>query len=180
LLKNLQMRIGLKLSFLCLFVVAAHWVTAQNNFLIFVTQDGDVAIRITLENAYFHISQSGEVEEFGSLTSGKISYNLNGQVDRIGSAKISYNIYDKVSRVGETSISYNINHAVDRIDTLNISYNINGNIEKVGCINFSYNIHNKVNRIGSSDISYDVFNKVNMISDRDGLIMFCNKTKTTK
>lgn len=131
------MRIGLKLSFLCLFIVAAHWVTAQNNFLIFIKQDGDFAIRITLENVYFHISQSGEIEEFGSLTSGKISYNLKGQVDRIGSTVISYNIYDKVSRVGETSISYNINDAVNRIDTINISYNINGNIEKIGYINFS-------------------------------------------
>jgi len=172
------MKLPAKLFFTCLFIISSFVSTAQDRLLAFLSQDGNLTFRITLEDFYFQISQSGKITEFGTLTSGNISYNVSGRVDRIGTTNISYNVSDKVDRVGTTNISYNVSGAVDRIGTTNISYNVSDKIDRIGTTNISYNVYNKVDRIGTSNISYNVYSKVDRISDSDGLIVFRNKTNT--
>lgn len=172
------MKVLLRLLFSCLFIFLSYVSTAQEKFLAYLSQDGSLTYRITANDFYFQISQSGNITEFGTLTSGSISYNVNGRVDKIGTTSISYNVYNKVDKIGSTNISYNVTGGVARIGSTNISYNVTDRINRFGGVNISFNVYDKVERIGASTISYNVYSKVERINDSEGIIIFRNTTNT--
>lgn len=65
---------------------------------------------------------------YGMLPGDHVSYNINGQVSKVGDVYISYNVNGQVSRVGDVYISYDVNGRVSKVGGMYISYNIYGQI----------------------------------------------------
>lgn len=153
-------------------------VNGQNSFNAFITQDGKLSFRVTKSGFYLYTSQKGKITGYGTLGSGKISYDFNGRVDKIGTLDISYDFSGRIDKIGTTNISYDFSGRVDKIGTTSISYNFNGNVDKIGGQSISYNFSGKVEKIGAATISYNFSNQVDKIYDDEGFVVFIPKMGT--
>jgi hypothetical protein len=70
---------------------------------------------------------SGEFS-YGMIAGDNINYDLNGRVNRVGTAYISYDLNGRVNKVGSVYISYDLNGRVNKVGRLYVRYDLNGRV----------------------------------------------------
>ena len=166
-----------RISFILFLTLSINFVSGQNSFNAFITQEGNLSFRVTKSGFYLNTSEKGKITGYGALSSGTISYDFSGRVDKIGTLAISYDFSRRIEKIGTTNISYDFSGRVDKIGTTSISYDFSGKVEKIGGQSISYNFNGKVEKIGSTTISYNFSGNVDKINDDEGFVVFIPKNK---
>ena len=170
----------LRTSFFLFLILAINFASGQNSVNALISQEGNLSFKVAKSGFYLYISVKGKITEYVTVSSGAISYDFNGRVDKIGTLTISYDLSGQIERIGTTKISYDLSGRVDKTGTTSISYNSDGKIDKIGGQTILYNFSGKVDKIGSTTISYNLSGNVDKINDDEGLVIFRPKTGSNK
>lgn len=142
------------------------------NTTFFVNQFGKFTIHLVTNKFYLNLSQSGRVIDFGILSNGKITSDINSRIIQVGNIKVNYNADGTIASIGGVNIAYTYDGRVNRIGEVNINYSINGAMEKVADMQISYNMNEAVEKIAAYRVGYNSKQMVIGIDDSNGLVVF--------
>lgn len=138
----------------------------------YVSEMGKFTLRFSTDKFYIRISQLGKIIDFGILSNGKITSNVNRKIVQIGNVKLNYNVDGTVASIADTPIAYTFDGSINRVGKVNINYSNKGEMEKVGDLPIYYNSNKTVEKIATYRVGYDSKQMVIGIDDSNGLVVF--------
>jgi len=144
---------------------------AQQLSNVYLNQNGRASYRISLNNIYIVISESGKLKEIKTDAQGTIVYSTSKRVEQIGNTRIGFNYQGWVNTIGPVSVQYDYSGRVDRVGNLAIRYNYNGIVQSIGTQNIVYNADNSMDMFDRYKITYNYNKQVQQVDNSNGLIL---------
>lgn len=154
-----------------LFFISTH-ANAISRVKAFFSKKGEIIFVIESTRYEVSISQTGKILNYTILSNGKISYDFDGRISKLGQVPISYDFQNRINYIDGERIGYDFDGRVKEIGSILIHYNFDKRIDKIGEYVISYNFDERIDAIGSSTISYDLRGNIETVNDNNEIIYF--------